>query len=102
MKNEYFTRLYIQVTFTKIYPRFQRDKKGLIHTNCSKFDLALLGQWSYEQHFVFSGLDFPQNNWQAAALSLLLSLSAVQEGLQRKMMLPCYLHTLLWADYHSH
>lgn len=32
-------------------------------------DLDLdLAQWSYEQYFVFSGLYFPQNNWQAAAL----------------------------------
>lgn len=72
---------------------------------CGNLDLDLdldLAQWSYEQYFVFSGLYFPQNNWQAAALSPLLRLSAVQERLQRKVMLPCHLHTLLWADYHSH
>lgn len=67
----------------------------LIYTKCSNLDIAVLGQWSNEQHFVFTGLDLPQNDRQVAAISLLLSLSPGQERLQRKMMLLCHLHTLL-------
>lgn len=77
------------MTIIKIY--LQNDEKRSLVTpatvKCTP-TAALLSQWSHELHFVFSGLDFPQNNWQAAALTLLLSLIAVQERLQTKIMLP--------------
>lgn len=84
--------------FKKRHPPFQRDTKGRIHINCRKLEV----HWSYEQHFVFSGLDLSQKIWQVVTLWLRLRHSAVEKGLQRKVMVSCHLHKLLWADYHSH